>query len=41
VHFVAEVVEGGAATLSFVKLCKSKEEMRHILVELKVKLTRR
>jgi hypothetical protein len=37
--FVAEVVEGGAATLSFVKSCQSKEEMRHILVELKVKLT--
>ncbi|KAF3809460.1 hypothetical protein GCG54_00012741 [Colletotrichum gloeosporioides] len=35
-HFVAEVVEGGSATLSFVKACSSADEARRIAGELKV-----
>ncbi|KAE9583609.1 hypothetical protein CGMCC3_g301 [Colletotrichum fructicola] len=35
-HFVAEVVEGGSATLSFVRACSSAEEARKITGELKV-----
>ncbi|KAK2741696.1 neoverrucotoxin subunit beta-like protein [Colletotrichum kahawae] len=35
-HFVAEVVEGGSATLSFVRACSSADEARKIAGELKV-----
>lgn len=37
-HFVAEVVEGGRATLSFVRSCKSSEEMKQVTGELTSKL---
>jgi len=37
-HFVAEVVEGGSATLSFVKSCSSSEDANKVLGELKLEL---
>ncbi|KAI1392852.1 uncharacterized protein F4822DRAFT_392399 [Hypoxylon trugodes] len=37
-HFVAEVVEGGSGTLSFVQSCSSDEEARKITGELKVSI---
>ncbi|KAK0512138.1 hypothetical protein JMJ35_005266 [Cladonia borealis] len=37
-HFVAEVVEGGSATLSFVQSCPSSEDVKKILGQLKAKI---
>eukprot|EP01122_Echinamoeba_exundans_P010096 TRINITY_DN3688_c3_g1_i1.p1 TRINITY_DN3688_c3_g1~~TRINITY_DN3688_c3_g1_i1.p1 ORF type:complete len:258 (-),score=48.21 TRINITY_DN3688_c3_g1_i1:572-1345(-) len=37
-HFVAEVVEGGTATLSFVQNCNSAEELKEVSGKLEVKL---
>ena len=37
-HFVAEVVEGGSATLSFVQSCPSSEDVKKILGELNAKI---
>jgi hypothetical protein len=37
-HFVAEVVEGASATLTFVRSCSSEEESKEIAGELKVKI---
>ncbi|KAI1213276.1 uncharacterized protein F4807DRAFT_257179 [Annulohypoxylon truncatum] len=37
-HFVAEVVEGGSATLSFVQSCSSSEEATKVSGELKVEI---
>lgn len=37
-HFVAEVVEGASATLTFVRSCSSEEEAKEITGELKIKV---
>jgi len=39
-HFVAEVVEGGNATLSFAQSCSSKEEAKKITGELKISIVK-
>ncbi|KAH6605061.1 hypothetical protein Trco_006768 [Trichoderma cornu-damae] len=39
-HFVAEVVEGGSATLSFVQSCSSSEELTKISGELEVTIVK-
>ncbi|RYP73509.1 hypothetical protein DL770_007759 [Monosporascus sp. CRB-9-2] len=39
-HFVAEVVEGGSATLSFVQSCSSAKEAKKITGELKVSIVK-
>jgi hypothetical protein len=39
-HFVAEVVEGGSATLSFVQSCSSSEDAKKVLGELRVKIVK-
>ncbi|KAL2148627.1 hypothetical protein VTH82DRAFT_2181 [Thermothelomyces myriococcoides] len=39
-HFVAEVVEGGTATLSFVRSCSSAEEAERVTGELKVSIVK-
>jgi GTP-binding protein EngB required for normal cell division len=37
-HFVAEVVEGGNATLSFIQPCSSSEDAKRVLAKLKLKI---
>ncbi|KAI5863678.1 hypothetical protein GGS23DRAFT_564932 [Durotheca rogersii] len=39
-HFVAEVVEGGSATLSFVQSCSSSEEAKKVTGRLEAKITK-
>ncbi|KAH7161115.1 hypothetical protein EDB81DRAFT_943841 [Dactylonectria macrodidyma] len=39
-HFVAEVVEGGSATLSFVQSCSSSEEAKSVMGKLKSKIVK-
>ncbi|KAK6523032.1 hypothetical protein TWF281_002454 [Arthrobotrys megalospora] len=39
-HYVAEVVEGGSATLSFVRSCSSAEEAKKLTGELKMNIVR-